>query len=73
MDSIGNYQRASATLNVRAFGDYLHAQRKRLPSLPDVQQISSRVIRVLGQNPGEVRRDQNWMELAEERVAICSR
>ncbi|KAK9784070.1 putative Lactamase-like protein [Seiridium cardinale] len=53
MENGGGYHMTSEALNVCAFRDYLDAQLKQLPSLLDVQQISPRVIRVLGQNPGE--------------------
>ena len=41
-------------LNLYAFEDYLNAQAKSLPELPDVKQISDRVLRLLGGNPGVV-------------------
>jgi hypothetical protein len=50
----GGYQQINKTLNICAFEDYLDKQLKRLPKLEDVQQISPRVIRILGQNPGKV-------------------
>ncbi|PHH81485.1 hypothetical protein CDD82_675 [Ophiocordyceps australis] len=39
--------------NICAFEDFLERQRERLPSLANVQQLSPRVLRVLGQNPGQ--------------------
>jgi hypothetical protein len=50
----GGYRQISKTLNVCAFDDYLVTQQSRLPKLLDVEQISPRVIRVLGQNAGKV-------------------
>jgi hypothetical protein len=52
--SRGGYKQINKTLNVCAFEEYLDTQQSRLPSLDDVKQLSPRVIRVLGQNPGKV-------------------
>ena len=54
MGDKGGYRQISKTLNACAFEDYLSTQRARLPKLEDVDQISPRVIRVLGQNAGKV-------------------
>ena len=51
---IGGYRQINKALNICAFEDYLEGQQSRLPKLQDVEQISPRIIRVLGQNPGKV-------------------
>jgi hypothetical protein len=51
----GGYKQINKKLNVSAFHDYLETQQTQLPKLDDVQQLSPRVIRILGQNPGKVR------------------
>ena len=50
---VGGYRQINKALNICAFEDYLEGQQSRLPKLQDVEQISPRVIRVLGQNPGK--------------------
>lgn len=50
----GGYRQINKTLNICAFEDYLEAQLSRLPEIADIEQISPRVIRVLGQNAGKV-------------------
>jgi hypothetical protein len=52
--SRGGYKQINKALNACAFEDYLSSQLKHLPRLDDVEQISTRVIRVLGQNAGKV-------------------
>ena len=51
---IGGYQQINKALNICAFEGYLDGQLKHLPVLADVEQLSPRVIRVLGQNAGKV-------------------
>jgi len=50
----GGYRQINKTLNACAFEDYLSTQQARLPKLGDVEQLSPRVIRLLGQNAGKV-------------------
>lgn len=50
----GGYRQINKALNICAFEEYLSKQQECLPSLEDVEQISPRVIRVLGQNAGQV-------------------
>jgi hypothetical protein len=53
----GSYRQINKALNVCVFEDYLDSQRERLPILADVDQLTPRVLRVLGQNPGRVSTD----------------
>jgi hypothetical protein len=55
----GGYQQINKALNACAFEDYLRTQLKLLPKLADVEQISPRVIRILGQNAGKVGKRQD--------------
>jgi hypothetical protein len=50
----GGYRQINKALNIGLFEDYLQAQKERMSRLLDVEQISPRVIRILGQNPGKV-------------------
>ena len=50
----GGYRQINKTLNICAFEDYLEAQLSHLPEIANIEQISPRVIRVLGQNAGKV-------------------
>lgn len=52
----GGYRQINKSLNICAFEDYLNGQAARLPELADVEQLTPRVLRVLGQNPGKVSR-----------------
>jgi hypothetical protein len=54
MVGIGGYKQINKTLNVCAFEEYLVAQMRTLPHLDNVEKLSPRVIRILGQNPGKV-------------------
>lgn len=50
----GGYKQINKTLNAAAFEDLLSYQQRSAPRLPDVEQISPRVLRILGQNAGKV-------------------
>ncbi|KAK4118008.1 metallo-beta-lactamase superfamily protein [Parathielavia appendiculata] len=49
----GGYKQINKALNICAFEDYLDSQVANLPKLNDVEQISPRVRRILGQNEGK--------------------
>ncbi|EMD66883.1 hypothetical protein COCSADRAFT_110091 [Bipolaris sorokiniana ND90Pr] len=49
----GGYRQINKALNICAFEDYLHGQQRGLPKLEDVEQLTPRVLRILGQNPGK--------------------
>lgn len=51
-DDKGGYRQINKSLNICAFEDYLQGQTARLPQLADVEQLTPRVLRILGQNPG---------------------
>lgn len=44
-----------ASFNESIFHDYLASQEANLPILPDVEEVTPLVTRVLGANPGKVR------------------
>ena len=50
----GGYRQINKALNICAFEDYLETQQSRLPVLADVEQLTPRVMRILGQNAGKV-------------------
>ncbi|KAK1036464.1 hypothetical protein LTR74_018853, partial [Friedmanniomyces endolithicus] len=49
----GGYRQINKALNICAFDDYLKGQIANLPHLVNVEQLTPRVLRVLGQNPGK--------------------
>lgn len=49
----GGYRQINKSLNICAFDDYLKSQNARLPKIENVEQITPRVLRILGQNPGK--------------------
>ena len=51
---LGGYKQINKALNICAFEDYLSSQVANLPHLNDVEQLSPRVLRILGQNEGKV-------------------
>ncbi|KAH8701024.1 beta-lactamase-like protein [Talaromyces proteolyticus] len=53
MDDKGGYRQINKSLNICAFDEYLKGQTANLPVLADVEQLTPRVLRVLGQNPGK--------------------
>jgi glyoxylase-like metal-dependent hydrolase (beta-lactamase superfamily II) len=50
----GGYKQINKALNICAFDDYLASQVANLPKINDVEYISPRVLRILGQNEGKV-------------------
>ncbi|KAL1591784.1 hypothetical protein SLS60_011783 [Paraconiothyrium brasiliense] len=49
----GGYRQINKSLNICAFDEYLVGQAARLPQLASVEQVSPRVLRVLGGNAGK--------------------
>lgn len=52
-DDKGGYKQINKSLNICAFEDYLKGQTANLNPIPDVEQVTERVLRVRGQNPGK--------------------
>ena len=52
-DDKGGYRQINKSLNICAFDDYLNGQTARLPQLKNVEQLTPKVLRILGQNPGK--------------------
>lgn len=50
----GGYRQINKSLNICAFDEYLKGQTARLPHVESVKQLTPRVLRILGQNPGKV-------------------
>lgn len=46
MGDKGGYRQINKALNICAFEDYLNGQIASLPSLPNVEQVTDRVLRV---------------------------
>lgn len=61
-DDKGGYRQINKSLNICAFDEYLKGQTANLPRLADVEQLTPRVLRILGQNPGKVRTIINLSE-----------
>ena len=47
-DDKGGYKQINKSLNICAFEDYLKGQTANLEPIPDVEQVTERVIRVRG-------------------------
>lgn len=66
----GGYKQINKALDIGAFEDYLDGQQAALPALKDVEQVSPRIIRILGQNPGKVRGTSFYSSLAKQNVKL---
>lgn len=56
----GRYWQINKSLNICAFDEYLQGQTARLPHIESDEQLTPRVLRVLGQNPGKVNASSSY-------------
>lgn len=50
----GGYRQINKSLNICAFQEYLDGQTASLEHLEDIDQLTPKVLRIMGQNPGKV-------------------
>lgn len=72
MDDKGGYRQINKSLNIRVFEEYLKGQTASLPNLADIKQLTPRVLRILGQNPGQVIHNNPSFDISKAKICYIS-